>query len=794
MNENKYLNLPVTKFLRLNFRNNVYNIYPTKSASQTIIIEDKRKNCVYKIWGKKIELVYVESLEYEKNIYQNKIKPIIDEYKDKAPFLKPLGCSDKDGINVKELVEKFDIDYESHLGIFMVLSLYYYLYYDNEKNYIQDDLLKFFILYRPYNCGELLTTMINKKFGFVCTQLVPRCTTLGDYLVSNNIGFDSLDTKEILAQVLAGLYIMKLNNIYHNDLHSGNIFITDDKQILIYDWDRSYCPDQGENSRCNNNPSVSPCSYLLNCNLEYPPFFSHDFFRLIQNICMNFQKSYTKSLNHYLKIMVNLFFSEISILDMEKIENIFSDKFFFPTKNKICNQDIPECKIITRRNMIAGQDQQSFKFLKNLFGGIDEIIIRYNQNILSDEKLNLQNTLTLYKELQNDILEKNKEQILSLFSDEKTILNQLEALDIEQKKIEQDMKNLDDKINTGFREKKQFVKIYELYQNTNKLYSGQKNYNPFKSDKQGNIDYANKIKNQIIQLKNSLEQNVKFKSVMDYGFVVIEKDLINNINYNDDIRDEIIKNLEQQIDNYIKTGISVENINTIENIQNQLNNLEQIFIIDRESKNILKNDIVANEEKKEFLKTYLQLRDKIEKEQNYFKRIKFIELLKKSLKNKMNGKDLTIPSIYAELKTKEDYKNVKNEIMNLINSKFKFKFPVPLLRTDNSTPKIINKSYDQNIMEKIYNRNNLSQIYDNVEQFQESITNLLNIEPENAVYLHLFCLKSFYHNLKSINDESETIPEQEIISVSPPNYKSSAELMSDNENSKKLISESEFKK
>ena len=222
------------------------------------------------------------SLEYEKRVYINKIRPLIkanpDSQSGYMPLLKYTGddgdCSTVDvladflGIQpdmkvrknllylafyVTNMMAQGNPSLEDNIKPFnfMSVGLYSRLLSQLKKS-DKDSLLGSFQNIGKWNIGAIL--MPNIKFR-----------PFTDYIGN---GFQA----EFIQQIVKGLYAINKCGLVHNDLHPHNIMIekrvgeNPAHRVMIYDWDRSYSPTLGDNPMLNSETDIQLCR-SSQCNL-----------------------------------------------------------------------------------------------------------------------------------------------------------------------------------------------------------------------------------------------------------------------------------------------------------------------------------------------------------------------------------------------------------------------------------------------------------------------------------------------------------------------------------------------
>lgn len=290
----------------------------------------------------------LEGLNYELQIYKKIIQPIT-EYKICPNFIKYLGS----GLNC------------SYENLYKMLDKH--IYEDDNKTYSEKMTKK--LLNRNINCIKTSCSdrkSINKKskrgffnlFGFLdntsepdknmkynfimIQRLSPSTMSVDDFLLKEK----NISDKNILViifQIAFACYVMSLNKLIHNDLHSGNIMIeelekeeiityiiNDQKYIFstkykvyVYDFDRAYCPRFGRNILLDDHDS---CENNGQCNTFIE---NKDFLKIFCYFTWYFKdinKSYFKNIIKF--ILKN----DKNTGDLNKLLKIYNDDCFIEPK------------------------------------------------------------------------------------------------------------------------------------------------------------------------------------------------------------------------------------------------------------------------------------------------------------------------------------------------------------------------------------------------------------------------------------------------------------------------------
>lgn len=218
------------------------------------------------------KLERLNALNYEIKVYKYIIRPLID-YKICPFFVRYLGSSKECSFNKLILMLRAgNVDLPKDR---LIKSLYYMYTGKTNRPSITD--INMIPLKKSNKCG-----IVNKiKYNFIINELIPNNTiTFAEYIKINYTIDEEGEGNEfsddfwiILFQISIACYAMSLSQLIHNDLHLGNIWITQLDtpitvvykignicysfntiyKIMIYDFDLSYCPLFGINEYSNIN-------------------------------------------------------------------------------------------------------------------------------------------------------------------------------------------------------------------------------------------------------------------------------------------------------------------------------------------------------------------------------------------------------------------------------------------------------------------------------------------------------------------------------------------------------------
>jgi hypothetical protein len=208
------------------------------------------------------QLIQEKAVEYEKQVYEGVIRPLFQEQKE-PPFLKYLG-SDDGLLNITTLATFIGAQRRDCLTLlklaFCVLNVFSndplsrktFLETGGVINLMSTDFYRnFFTIFR-FNWDDIQLITPLKGLLFPEIKFVKFSDIIGNPQVSINI----------FREILKGLYMINKKRLVHNDLHIGNVMIQRDTgRVMIYDWDRAYCPVLGENPILDIETSRGLCKY-----------------------------------------------------------------------------------------------------------------------------------------------------------------------------------------------------------------------------------------------------------------------------------------------------------------------------------------------------------------------------------------------------------------------------------------------------------------------------------------------------------------------------------------------------
>lgn len=573
--------------------NENYIIRIKTSTSPTIIVIDKRYHYVYKLWltreshNKRYEKynnvqgtiqtlekynemkerydTRIDALNYEADVYGYIEKNLLEESETQLPFLH----SSKKGENVtiKYFTDTFlEINNEEYQKLRDCVKKYLCSYNLHNKIYVNCDQLK----YISYTDEEVDSLKIN----FITTLWTENTITLKEFMFNIQFNISNYKVKFIeisylfsflYIQVLYGLCILYSKRIKHGDLHTGNILLTKDFRVLIYDWDASYLEKIGDNPYLNNifrNEKGFTNEILEDLPSDFHLSFINSFFRnirfrtikihvlkiLFPILVLKSTKTELNDLIFYLKKIPKLFLfndggtltkhSEKRAIYLNKISGFFGKNLgeIF-TKTILSDYTTNYIQNLLNQKIIS----------KNIFGQY----MRYKKSFIQFINIFVKNFLdtppqnrfsTLLNSIVNSI-QKNISEV-TILTDELATINEICKKEQEKKDI---LKNryykiapLCDKV------KNKFTFLSYAYKDKKKV--SEYFYKPFfigKNKSIINFD-QNQLESDKILLKNKLNNSV-FKTL-----------------YNDLIATSVIDNdsilLEKALDYFLKDSIEKKDI------------------------------------------------------------------------------------------------------------------------------------------------------------------------------------------------------------------------------------------
>lgn len=290
-----------------NYRGLSWKILPNNSASPTLIIltnADKPfspdgcpkkisplENVCLKVWIKNGEFVAdKQSLEYEKKVYADIIRPIIQN-DEKAPFLRYIG-DDNDCTTVATLANFLGINTEPEMKLFLLSFLIINRLEVTGKRprdlYVKPTYDKHFITYytnlildrvSKEKSLDIIENVKNLKLGVILLPKV-KFVTFAKLLTESDAR-----SVDVFKSVLKGLYTLYKNQVVHNDMHCGNIMINEHFDTYIYDWDKSYSPILGDNPSLGKDERNRDCM-ASKCNIFFDNGRPIDLIKLLSYVAL----------------------------------------------------------------------------------------------------------------------------------------------------------------------------------------------------------------------------------------------------------------------------------------------------------------------------------------------------------------------------------------------------------------------------------------------------------------------------------------------------------------------------
>ena len=256
------------------------------SASPTIVIKLILQNgqvLAAKLWSDDVKNIenkdgtkpykeIIESVEYERKIYENQIKPILDE-DNTLPFLPYVGEGCKS--SAEDLAKFFRVNIRDGFELMYFFgALYFYIENPGMPFHYQKKVVLDYMDKKQLAIHNILDGFKRKNTLFHCILLpfVNNAQTFADYIENAN----TYTLLQKVVDITLGIQTLFNNKTVHNDLHSNNIMITNNK-VLMFDWDRAYSVNIGNNPMLNNDPCNNMCA-SSQCNIVTE--HSTDFFKM----------------------------------------------------------------------------------------------------------------------------------------------------------------------------------------------------------------------------------------------------------------------------------------------------------------------------------------------------------------------------------------------------------------------------------------------------------------------------------------------------------------------------------
>lgn len=331
------------------YENLPYRILPKKSASPTLLIINKVKQNIMKIWLHDEKTEHTEALSYEQNIYNTVINNIIRE-QNNAPLLKYIG--DGNNKSVEDLGKLLGCKDENQS--FLILKAAFYIYSKNTKKQ------------NKYNSKQILSVLKNPsdlkivdnlRINAIILPLI-NYTSLSDQI--NTCSYQ--DLVGYITQIISGIYLIYNKGLVHNDLHLGNIMIEQNtNKVLIFDWDRAYLLNEDNPLLDSHQCGRGRCSRNSQCNIYHTNGYATDMYKVLYYIFTN------RSLVDQFDILQEVFkIGNFGYLYSNILSTLKRNAFFsyeFPNGEKCTYLQYPDSKM---------------KEVINHFGTIHEIYSKIN--------------------------------------------------------------------------------------------------------------------------------------------------------------------------------------------------------------------------------------------------------------------------------------------------------------------------------------------------------------------------------------------------------------------------------
>lgn len=253
----------------------MFKILDKKSSSPTmmIIVYHHDPPIILKIWDKEDKSGESLALDYELNIYEKKINPLLKK-DNTLPLLKYIGSGCSDVLQTGEFVgitsEEDWNTWITAFSIFLKNTRRFHRYNDVDyvKKFLIENSLDKSVLTHPIKC--IMLPMVNY-------------TTLSQAIVYES----NKDTDQVMcwiAQIVKGIVSIYSDGIIHNDLHASNVMIEkNSSKVLIFDWDRSYI-NGIDNPLLNTDQCEGECGKKSQCNIYNKNGYSVDFYKVLSYV------------------------------------------------------------------------------------------------------------------------------------------------------------------------------------------------------------------------------------------------------------------------------------------------------------------------------------------------------------------------------------------------------------------------------------------------------------------------------------------------------------------------------
>lgn len=265
------------------YKNYTYRILPKSSASPTLLIINSAVTPpqILKIWLAEDQSSAAKSLDYELFVYENKIMPNLKKYPS-LPFLPYVGCCETTA-TVSDLIKICNITNKQAI---YNISLAFFIFKSNPSiqfSYTEDDFEKYSSNHTiPKNLTDVVENLKIKSIILPFKNFTP----------VNEIWFSGSTELVVhyMRSLIHGIFLMYNNFIVHNDLHAGNVMITSDEKLLIYDWDRAYINKKENPLLDDQKCSTGKCGSNSQCNIYNQDGYAIDLYKSLFYMLENREK------------------------------------------------------------------------------------------------------------------------------------------------------------------------------------------------------------------------------------------------------------------------------------------------------------------------------------------------------------------------------------------------------------------------------------------------------------------------------------------------------------------------
>jgi hypothetical protein len=422
-----------------------FKVLDKSSASPSILIIKKDTYpYIMKVWLKNDTSEEAEALRYEDKVYRKNIKPILKRHP-KLGLVNYFGSSES--TTAEELAEMLDINTDFGRKIF-----YNSIYIFQRKPKRACDYSDFDVINLSYNYKA--SDMAKVELQFIVLPCI-KYNRLFDVL-------QTASTERIIKytkQLIEVIYHIYLYGVIHNDLHSGNVMIDENDNVLLFDWDRCYSVNIGDNpfldkKRCADDGS--DLCFNSQCNIFNDYHYAIDLYKVLYYILrIRSEKGDARN------ILRDVF--EITSSNQSSEDTIHKFLIKKLTKNPFFSKD--DCTYLQ-------YPDKKMKKIHKLFGGIDKM---YNRIVEKSENVSYE---FKFSSVENAFSKSNNVNIMSNIekqnkyehdSNMKTKNSVSESLDIEKiiKNSKNDMYNKNRNIYLKSTENKPKRWIYDIMEENN---------------------------------------------------------------------------------------------------------------------------------------------------------------------------------------------------------------------------------------------------------------------------------------------------------------------------------------